>query len=193
MLLSPILNYNIPTSQSFNESKETRSTKKSDFKSRTIRHCRERIRTKSHGRYCPIIQTFKGRHMINPAQAGVSFSLLFCGHLITSSPAYQWNGIGSMGAFIAGFGLFFLVPKVKRFPLVISFLAAFTLQTLFRAWLMKHHLPFVTLFFGTLTSPAFFLFTFFMITDPATSPKDTKGQIITGITLAILYLIYWLG
>ncbi|MEE2744527.1 MAG: FG-GAP-like repeat-containing protein [Bdellovibrionota bacterium] len=134
--------------------------------------------------------TFKGRHMLNPAQAGVSFSLIFCGHLITSSPAYQWNGIGSMGAFIAGFGLFFLVPKVKRFPLVISFLVAFTLQTLFRAWLMKHHLPFATLFFGTLTSPAFFLFTFFMITDPATSPKDTKGQVITGITLALLDLIF---
>ena len=134
--------------------------------------------------------TFKGRHLLNPAQAGVSFSLLFCGHLITSSPAYQWNGIGSMGVFIAGFGLFFLVPKVKRFPLVFSFLATFTLQTLFRAWLMKHHLPFSTLFFGTLTSPAFFLFTFFMITDPATSPKDTKGQVITGIALALLDLIF---
>ena len=50
--------------QFFNESTETRSKKKSDFKSRTIRHCREGIRTKSHGRYCPIIQTFKGRHIL---------------------------------------------------------------------------------------------------------------------------------
>ncbi|MBG09467.1 MAG: hypothetical protein CME68_11965, partial [Halobacteriovoraceae bacterium] len=119
-----------------------------------------------------------------------SFSLIFCGHLITSSPAYQWNGIGAMGAFIAGFGLFFLVPQVKRFPLVFSFLAVFTLQTFLRAWLMKHHLPFETLFLGTLTSPAFFLFTFFMITDPKTSPSDTKSQIITGSLLAILDLIF---
>ena len=50
--------------QFFNESTETRSKKKSDFKSRTIRHCREGIRTKSHGRYCPIVQTFKGRHIL---------------------------------------------------------------------------------------------------------------------------------
>ena len=72
---------------------------------------------------------------------------------------------------------------------MISFLIVFTLQTL-RAWIMKHHLPFETLFLGTLTSPAFFLFTFFMITDPRTSPSDTKGQIITGALLAILDLIF---
>ena len=155
----------------------------------------------SHGHYLLLVPvffaiaskhilTFKGRHILNPAQAGVSFSLIFCGHLITSSPAYQWNGIGAMGAFIAGFGLFFLVPQVKRFPLVFSFLTVFTLQTFLRAWLMKHHLPFETLFLGTLTSPAFFLFTFFMITDPKTSPSDTKSQIITGSLLAILDLIF---
>ena len=80
----------------------------------------------SHGHYLLLVPvffaigskyllTFKGRHVLNPAQAGVSFSLIFCGHLITSSPAYQWNGIGSMGAFMAGFGLFFLVPKLKGF------------------------------------------------------------------------------
>ncbi|MEC8623781.1 MAG: FG-GAP-like repeat-containing protein [Bdellovibrionota bacterium] len=155
----------------------------------------------SHGHYLLLVPvffaigskhilTFKGRHILNPAQAGVSFSLIFCGHLITSSPAYQWNGIGAMGAFSAGCGLFFLVPQVKRFPLVFSFLAVFTLQTALRAWLMKHHLPFETLFLGTLTSPAFFLFTFFMITDPKTSPSDTKSQIITGSLLAVLDLIF---
>ena len=136
--------------------------------------------------------TFKDKHLINPAQAGVSFSLLFASSLITSSPAYQWNGLSHMGVFIAGFGIFLLVPSVKRFPLVLSFLFFFTLQILFRAWLMKHHLPFETLFLGTITSPAFFLFTFFMITDPATSPKDTKIQIYTGFALAFLDLVYHL-
>ena len=136
------------------------------------------------------IFTFNDRHVFNPAQAAVSFSLLFASTLITSSPAYQWNGIAHMGIFIAGFGMFILVPKVKRLPLVASFLFFFTLQILFRSWLMKHHLPFETLFFGTITSPAFFLFTFFMITDPATSPRETKKQILFGFLLALFDLVY---
>jgi Na+-translocating ferredoxin:NAD+ oxidoreductase RnfD subunit len=136
------------------------------------------------------ILTFNDRHVFNPAQSAVSFSLLFASSLITSSPAYQWNGIAHMGAFIAGFGLFLLAPSVKRLPLVSSFLFFFTLQILFRSWLMKHHLPFETLFLGTITSPAFFLFTFFMITDPATSPPNPKHQILVGFSLAFLDLIF---
>ncbi len=136
------------------------------------------------------ILTFNGRHVLNPAQSAVSFSLLFASSLITSSPAYQWNGIAHMATFIAGFGLFLLAPTVKRLPLVFSFLFFFTIQILFRAWLMKHHLPFETLFLGTITSPAFFLFTFFMITDPATSPSKPKHQVLVGFGLAFLDLIY---
>jgi len=136
--------------------------------------------------------TFNDKHIFNPAQSGVSLSLLFASSLITSSPAYQWNGISHMGVFVAGFGIFLLVPTVKRFPLVCSFLFFFTLQILFRAWLMKHHLPFETLFLGTITSPAFFLFTFFMITDPATSPAKTKHQIWVGFGLALLDLLFHL-
>lgn len=138
------------------------------------------------------IFTFNNKHIFNPAQAAVSFSLIFATTLITSAPAYQWNGIEHIGVFIAGFGIFFLAPRVKRLPLVVSFLVFFTLQTIFRAWLMQHHLPFKTLFLGTVTSPAFFLFTFFMITDPMTSPSKTKDQIIIGFLLALFDLAFHL-
>ncbi len=136
--------------------------------------------------------TYKGRHVLNPALAGVAFSLLFASSLVTAAPSYQWNGIGSMSIFIGMLGIFFLVPQVKRGALVISFLVAFTVLTALRAWIMRYHLPFETLFLGTLSSPAFFLFTFFMITDPATSPADRKGQIITGIALAVVDLAFHL-
>jgi len=136
--------------------------------------------------------TFNNRHIFNPAQASVSLSLIFVSSLITSSPSYQWHGIESMGVFIFVLGLFVLVPKVNRFPLVFSFLFFFTLQILYRTWLMKHHLPFETLFFGTITSPAFFIFTFFMITDPATSPKKYSHQIILGFFLAFIDMLFHL-
>jgi Na+-translocating ferredoxin:NAD+ oxidoreductase RnfD subunit len=134
--------------------------------------------------------TFHGRHVYNPAQVSVTLSLLFAGHLITSAPAYQWYGYASVGVLIIFLGLVFVIPRVNKAPLVVSFLTGYTLQTLFRAWLMKHHLPFETLFWGSITSPAFFLFTFFMITDPATSPADQREQVKTGFLLATLDLLF---
>lgn len=136
--------------------------------------------------------TFNGKHFFNPAQIAVTLSLLLSGSLITAAPAYQWNGIESMAAFIALLGLFFLLPKINRHWLVISFLLTFTAQTYLRAIIMQHHLPFETLFLGTLTSPAFCLFTFFMITDPATSPPSKKEQIIIGIAIATIDLAFHL-
>lgn len=134
------------------------------------------------------IFTFKDRHYLNPAMSGVYFSLLFGGGLISSSPAYQWRGIESMAAFIAMFGILFLLPKINRTWLVLSFFLTFTAQTALRALIMKHHLPFETLFFGTISTPAFFLFLFFMITDPATSPSSKRSQIAFGVALGLLDL-----
>jgi hypothetical protein len=136
--------------------------------------------------------TLDGKHVFNPAQIAVTLSLLITSGLITAAPAYQWNGIESMGAFIAMLGIFFLLPRINRHWLVISFLITFTIQTFLRAQIMKHHLPFETLFLGTLTSPPFFLFTFFMITDPATSPKSKKAQIWIGIAIATIDLLFHL-
>jgi Na+-translocating ferredoxin:NAD+ oxidoreductase RnfD subunit len=131
-----------------------------------------------------------GKHFFNPALFGVAGSLLISRELITAAPAYQWNGIGAMSAFIVMLGLTFVIPKVNRHWLVISFLATYTLQTALRAFIMRHHLPFETLFFGTLSSPSFFVFTFFMITDPATSPPKKKDQIIVGVSIALVDLIF---
>lgn len=136
--------------------------------------------------------TFNGKHTFNPAQIAVSISLMISGELITAAPAYQWYGPFNLGAFILALGLFVVLPRINRHWLVLSFLITFTLQTLLRAWIMRHHLPFSTLFLGTLSSPAFFLFTFFMITDPATSPSSKKDQIRVGFLIATLDLLFHL-
>ena len=58
---------------------------------------------------------------------------------------------------------------------------------------MRYHLPFETLFLGTLSSPSFFIFTFFMITDPVTSPSAKKDQIRVGIAIALVDLLFHIG
>ena len=135
---------------------------------------------------------FRGRHTFNPAMMGVALSLLMASEFISSSPAYQWNGVGAMAIVIVMSALLFFMPKINRGWLVGSFLFVFTLQIVLRSILIRHYLPFNTLFFGTITSPSFFLFTFFMITDPMTSPSDRNQQIIVGSSLAILDLLFHL-
>jgi Na+-translocating ferredoxin:NAD+ oxidoreductase RnfD subunit len=136
--------------------------------------------------------TLKGKHRLNPGMFGVTASLLLASEFISSAPAYQWNGIGSMALFIIMPALFFFMPKINRHVLVLTFLFVFLLQITLRSLLIRHYLPFTTLFFGSITSPAFFLFVFFMITDPQTSPNDKKEQMIVGAALAIVDLIYHL-
>lgn len=138
------------------------------------------------------IITFEGKHRLNPGMFGVTASLLTASDVISSAPAYQWNGIGPMALFIIMPALILFMPKINRSYLVFSFLVTFLVQLILRSILIKHYLPFNTLFFGTITSPSFFLFVFFMITDPATSPIGKKDQIIVGISLALVDLIYHL-
>jgi enediyne biosynthesis protein E4 len=131
-----------------------------------------------------------GRHFFNPALFGVVFSLFFSKDLISAAPAYQWYGMSSMTFFLGFFAVTLFMPQINRWRLVLAFLLTFTLQTALRAWIMRHHLPFETLFWGTLSSPPFLLFTFYMITDPATSPKDNRTQIWVGVSIALLDLVF---
>jgi len=136
--------------------------------------------------------TFKGKHVFNPGLMGVVLSLLLTNEFISPAPAYQWHGLSSMSLFIIMPSLFLFMPKINRHYLVGTFLGVFTLQLILRSIFIKHYLPFNTLFFGTITSPPFFLFVFFMITDPATTPSDRKQQVYVGAILAILDLLFHL-
>ncbi len=134
--------------------------------------------------------TVNGRHHFNPSLFGVAGTLLLAGHLISAAPAYQWGGSWAMSAFVVAAALSLFVFRIGRGWLIASFLVFYTLQTALRAWIMRAHLPPEMLFLGTLTSPPFFVFTFFMITDPRTSPARPRSQVwlALGITLVDLYL-----
>ena len=121
--------------------------------------------------------TFEGRHVFNPAMCGVVGALCFGGGLFASAPAYQWGGTLAVAAPIVMAALCLFVFKIGRKVLILSFLLFYALQTAFRAYLMRWHLPPETVMLGSLTSPAFFLFAFYMITDPKTSPAKPWAQV----------------
>ncbi|MBW3569866.1 MAG: CRTAC1 family protein [Gemmatimonadetes bacterium] len=134
--------------------------------------------------------TFRGTHVINPSLAGVAATLLLAGGLITTAPAYQWGGHWGMSAFMVTAALSLFVFRVGRGWLIVSFLLFYALQTGLRAYVMRAHLPPEMLFLGTMTTPPFFLFTFFMLTDPKTSPESPRAQVALafGVTVVDLYL-----
>lgn len=134
--------------------------------------------------------TFKGRHVLNPSMFGVSASLLLTNELITAAPAYQWaGGRITMSAFIVAGALMLFVFRVGRGALIVSFLIFYALQTALRAYVLRYHLPPASLFLGTLSTPAFFIFTFYMITDPATSPPRRGGQVLLAFALTVVDLL----
>ncbi|WMN12320.1 FG-GAP-like repeat-containing protein [Marivirga salinae] len=140
--------------------------------------------------------TLKGKHFFNPSLFAICVCILLGSEYVTLAPAYQWYGSAEtawlMGFFIVTGALFLFYFKINRGWLIGSFLLAFFLQTILRAYIMEHIIPWETLFIGSLTSPAFYLFTFYMITDPATSPSKKSDQIIVGLLIAFFDLLFHL-
>lgn len=131
------------------------------------------------------VLTWKGRHLYNPALFGVVASLLLADGMISDSPAYQWGGSYAVAVFIATLALFF-VFQIRRFALIGAFLLFYFVALGIRAWLTRWHMPMETWILGTLTSPAFYLFTFFMVTDPQTSPDSRRAQVIVAFCIVLI-------
>jgi Na+-translocating ferredoxin:NAD+ oxidoreductase RnfD subunit len=135
--------------------------------------------------------TFRGRHLYNPALFGVAASLVLGDGMLSDSPAYQWGGTYAVVAFVITLGLLLFVFRIRRGTLIVSFLLFYFAALAVRAWLTRWHMPFETWFMGALSSPAFFLFTFFMITDPQTSPDSRRGQVLMAFGIvAVDFLLH---
>lgn len=135
------------------------------------------------------IFTFKNRHFFNPTLVGV-VGMLWCGQgMYASAPAYQWGGSFALMAFMVTAALTLFIFRVNRAPLVVAFLIFFGIQLSIRAYVVRWHIDPSTLWLGTFSSPSFYLFTFFMITDPKTSPDGKVAQV--GWAFAIVVLDLW--
>ena len=135
------------------------------------------------------IITFNDRHIFNPSLFGIVLSLLASDGMISVAPAYQWGSSLSVVVFIVSAALIIFLFKIKRVTLVLSFLVLYCIALAIRAWLTRWHMPPETLFMGVFSSPAFYLFALFMITDPASSPVSRKGQFYMALTIVIVDLV----
>jgi hypothetical protein len=71
-----------------------------------------------------------------------------------------------------------------RIPLILAWLSTFIFQAVVRSWWFGTPLVAALL---PMTGVAFLLFTFYMATDPATTPNKRSRQILFGATVAAAY------
>ena len=130
-----------------------------------------------------------GRHFYNPSNFGITVTLLLFSW-VGIAPPYQFTenldriGDWLLPTVIICSGTFLNYRFTKRLPLIGAWLIGFVLQAAIRSLFFD-----VPLVAGLLpmTGVAFILYTFYMVTDPATTPKSVLSQIVFGLSVAAVY------
>jgi hypothetical protein len=131
------------------------------------------------------------RHFLNPSNTGLVATFSFfptvgmIPYHFTEALLGYWDWV--LPAFIVCSGTFLNARFTKKMPLITAWLSAFILQAVIR------HALFSTSLLASLapmTGVAFLLFTFYMITDPQTSPSTVRGQTIFGCSIGAVYGLF---
>jgi Na+-translocating ferredoxin:NAD+ oxidoreductase RnfD subunit len=122
---------------------------------------------------------WKGRHLFNPA----NFGLLAVG--LFGVGTGWWGSYALIPVLV--FGLFVLY-RVERFTMAVSFLLVYALLTVLLAGN-------ASAFVALIANSTILFFAFFMLTEHKTSPFTRKGQVVYGVFVGLLsaILIYASG
>jgi hypothetical protein len=129
------------------------------------------------------------RHVLNPSNMAISVTLLLF-PWVTAAPPYQFveNVTGAWDWFLTLLlftsGTIVNTRFTGRLPVIASWWAGFAAQGIARA-LLNGTPVLATL--APMTGIGFVLFSFYMITDPGTTPESPKSQIAFGLAVAALY------
>ena len=129
------------------------------------------------------------RHFFNPSNLGITMTLLAFPWVGIAQPYMFTENLSGAGdwvlpAIIICSGTFLNAKLTKRIPLILAWLGAFVLQATVRHFLLGNlFLPSL----NPMTGVAFLLFTFYMVTDPATTPSSARGQMAFGASVAAGY------
>ena len=133
----------------------------------------------------------RGRHFLNPSNFGITVTLVLFPWVGIAPPYHFTENLSGIGNWIFPIiiicsGTFLNTRFTRRLPLIASWLAAFVVQGVIRASLFDTPIAAALM---PMTGVAFLLFTFYMVTDPPTSPSKTKNQIAFAVSVAALYSV----
>ncbi len=129
------------------------------------------------------------RHFLNPSNTGIVITaILFPSLQITVPYQFTENLRGFenllLPLFIIGTGFFLNYFLTLRMPLIVAWVSGFAAFGLLRALVFGFE-PLTGIMM--MSGVAFVLFTFYMISDPGTTPSTRRGQIIFGLSMAAAY------
>jgi hypothetical protein len=131
-------------------------------------------------------------HFLNPSNLGIAVTLIAF-PWVGVAPPYQFteylHGVWdwSLPVVILVTGSLLNGKLTGKLPLVIAWVAGFVLQALARAMVLHVNLMHAL---SPMTGVAFTLFTFYMITDPATTPVRRRNQVCFGLAVAFTYGLF---
>jgi Na+-transporting NADH:ubiquinone oxidoreductase subunit NqrB len=122
---------------------------------------------------------WNGKHIFNPTNFGIVLMMLLTGKGVWVSPG-QWGDFALFGFFVVCLGGL-VVNRAARADVTLTFLAAW-LAVLFgrSAWLGEP----MSIPMHRLHNGALLVFSFFMISDPKTTPDSRLGRIVFAIFVA---------
>jgi Na+-translocating ferredoxin:NAD+ oxidoreductase RnfD subunit len=127
---------------------------------------------------------YKGRHLWNPSNFGVSAMLLLAPNTVTLL-SIQWGNAVAPMLVIWLLGSF-IVWRVGRLHISATYAASFLLLGGVRAALTG--VSWLTAV-APITGPMYQLFVFFMVTDPKTTVRSKRGQILVVVLVAVVEMI----
>lgn len=120
---------------------------------------------------------FQGKHVFNPTNFGI-VAMLLTGHAWVSPG--QWGNVAFFALLMAGLGGL-VVTRAARSDVTLSFLVFYMGLVFGRSlWLGEP----VSIPIHRLQSGALLLFSFFMISDPRTTPSSRAGRILFALLVA---------
>ena len=127
---------------------------------------------------------YKGRHLWNPSNCGISILLFLAGD-IAASLSIQWGNFLLPMVVIWVLGSV-IIWRLRRFHITGTYVVFFLLFAFLRSWMTGS--PWQSEV-APITGPEYQLFIFFMITDPKTTVKGWKGQCIVAFAVAFVEML----
>lgn len=127
---------------------------------------------------------YKGRHLWNPSNLGISWMLFFA-PMYVAGLSVQWgnNLLPMVIIWILGM---FIVYRAKRLHVTLTYVFSFVFFAFIRSFITDD--PFLAEL-APLTGPMYQLFIFFMITDPPTNVRSKKGQMVVVFIVALVEFV----
>jgi enediyne biosynthesis protein E5 len=125
------------------------------------------------------ILRYKGKHVFNPSALGIAVAVWLGGNAWISPGQWGSNAVLFFGVLSLGF---IVVTKVQKLDVTLAFLGTFAAllfarQIIYQGWPMDY-------FVQSISTGSLLLFSFFMITDPKTTPNHRVARVLWAAAVA---------